>query len=256
MARYEVTSETALKAGVGRYTQAPEIWQTIPVIGSADIDPYWAIQSSAGVEQKVGPTLKLDVEGYYKWLGDRVVATANSEAPHYINDGEGRIYGAEFSAEFTPSRHTFGYLAYSLSRSERRDRGESWRLFDHDQTHILTVSASHELGKGWEVGARFRLVSGNPTTPITGSIYDARSGAYVPTYGAINSEREPMFHQLDVRVEKGFQIGKGKLAVYLDVQNAYNAQNVEGTSYSFDYEKTEEVTGLPLFPNFGVRGEL
>ncbi len=255
-ARYELSPATALKAGVGRYTQAPELWQTLAPIGNPELDPYWAIQSSAGFEQKFGETVKFGVEGFYKWLGHRAVATRNNAPPRYVNDGEGRIVGAEFSTELTPRKGTFAYLAYTLSRSERRDLDGRWRLFDQDQTHILSLAASHDLGAGWEVGARFRLVSGNPSTPIEGAVYDARSGVYVPQFGGNNSTREPFFHQLDVRVEKAFQIGQGSLAVYLDVQNAYNAENVEGTRYSYDYREKEEVTGLPIFPNFGVRGEL
>jgi hypothetical protein len=99
-------------------------------------------------------------------------------------------------------------------------------------------------------------VSGNPTTPITGATYDVRSGVYLPTYGATNSQRDPAFHQLDARVEKIWSVGPAKVAAYLDVQNVYVAQNAEGYRYSFDYSKRETVTGIQLFPNLGVRGEL
>ena len=51
-------------------------------------------------------------------------------------------------------------------------------------------------------------------------------------------------------------MGPAKLAVYLDVQNVYAAENAEGYRYSFDYSKRAPVSGLSLFPNLGVRGEL
>ena len=54
----------------------------------------------------------------------------------------------------------FGWIAYTLSRSERVDRpGNATRLFDYDQTHVATVVASYEIGAGFEVGARFRYAS-------------------------------------------------------------------------------------------------
>ena len=60
----------------------------------------------------------------------------------------------------------FGWITYSLIRSERRDHpGSDWRLFDYDQTHVLAVLASYELGHGLEVGARFRYTTGLPRTP-------------------------------------------------------------------------------------------
>ena len=99
-------------------------------------------------------------------------------------------------------------------------------------------------------------MSGDPTTPVTGAVYDARVGEYRPSYGAQNSQRRPAFHQLDVRVEKEWKISPLSLAVYLELLNAYNAKNQEGTRYSYDYSKSEGVSGLPLLPNLGIRGEL
>jgi TonB family protein len=255
-ARYELSANTALKAGVGSFTQAPEFWQAIEMVGNPDLDPYRAIHTSAGVEQRVGEAVELGVEGFYKYLPNVVVATPNRERPFYTNDGKGRVYGAEFSAEARWLENGLGYLAYTLSRSERQDIEGGYRLFESDQTHILSLLASQGLGAGWEIGLRFRLVSGNPTTPITGAVYDARSGLYVPTFGATNSARNPTFHQLDLRVEKAFVAGPLTLTAYADVQNVYNAENREGTRYSFDYRENEAVTGLPFFPSLGLRGEL
>ncbi|MGE0322723.1 MAG: TonB-dependent receptor [Polyangiaceae bacterium] len=253
--RYAVTPETTLKAGVGRYTQMPEYYLSIPGLGNPDLKPYYAIHTSAGVEQRFGDALEVGVEGFYKHLNDRVVATPDQQAPYFINDGEGRIYGAEFSAKLHTG-DTKGFLAYTISRSERKDRDEPYRLFDLDQTHLLSLAVSQGLGKGWEVGARFRLTSGDPTTPIVGAVYDATTGQYVPRYGKVNSERLPLYHQLDLRVEKQWVVGDIKLAAYLDLINAYNAEHREGTEYSYDYTKSRPITGVPLFPSLGFRGEL
>lgn len=253
--RYAVTPETTLKAGVGRYTQMPEYYLSIPGLGNPDLEPYYAIHTSAGVEQKLGDELEVGVEGFYKHLDNRVVATPEQQPPYFINDGEGRIYGAELSAKLHTG-DTKGFLAYTLSRSERKDRDDAYRLFDLDQTHLLSVALTQGLGKGWEVGARFRLTSGDPTTPIIGAVYDATTGQYVPRFGKVNSERLPLYHQLDLRVEKQWTLGDVKLAAYLDLINAYNAEHREGTEYSYDYTKSRPITGVPLFPSLGFRGEL
>jgi outer membrane receptor protein involved in Fe transport len=195
------------------------------------------------------------VEGFYKRLIDRIVSTPGGHPPRLVNDGVGRIYGAELSAKYQ-SRDTYGYLAYTLSRSERRDRNGPWRLFEKDQTHILSVVMSHKLGRGWEAGARFRLVSGDPDTPVVGAVYDAGIDQYRPLHGPIFSEREPLFHQLDLRVEKQWSFSDWSLAAYLDVQNAYNAKHIEGTDYSFDYSESRGIEGMPIFPNLGIRGEI
>jgi hypothetical protein len=254
--RYELTRLTALKGGIGYYSQPPQSWQSIPGVGNPNLKHFRALQASGGVEQKLGEHGKLTAEAFYKRVEDIVIGTENREAPQFVNEGRGRIFGGELSGQARWGGNGFAYLAYTISRSERRRPGTDWRLFDQDQTHVLSLAGSQGLGRGWTVGLRFRLVSGNPTTPITGATYDARTGVYLPNYGATNSRRDPLFNQLDVRVEKEWRIGPGKLAAYVDVQNVYMAKNAEGYRYSFDYSRREAVSGLSLFPNLGLRGEL
>lgn len=61
--RYEVSDRTTLKAGFGRYSQPPLFWMAIPRVGNPDLTPYYAWQTSAGVEQGFGKKLKIGVEG-------------------------------------------------------------------------------------------------------------------------------------------------------------------------------------------------
>jgi hypothetical protein len=184
------------------------------------------------------------------------VATAS--APGGIaNGGIGRVYGAEVSLKAAAGERAGGFLSYTLARSERRDHpGDAWRLFDFDQTHILTTAGSLRLDRGWQVGATFRLTSGNPETPVVGSVYDANHDVYRPVYGATNSARAPLFHRLDLRVEKQWHPGRILLAAYLDLQNAYNRKNEELTGYGYDYRQRVAVYGLPALPSLGLRGEL
>jgi hypothetical protein len=256
MLRYELSHGTALKAGVGYYSQPPQSWQSIPGVGNPDLKHFRALQTSAGLEQKLGQYGKISAEGFYKRVADIVIGTENREPPLFVNAGQGRIFGGELAGEAHWQNNGFAYLAYTISRSERRRPGSPFRLFDQDQTHVLSLAVSQGLGRGWSLGTRFRLVSGNPTTPVTGATYDVRTGVYLPIYGATNSQRDPLFNQLDARVEKEWRIGSGKVAAYLDVQNVYMAKNPQGYRYSFDYTKREAVSGLSLFPNLGVRGEL
>ncbi len=254
-ARYEVTPVTALKWGVGLYSQPPIYYEAIPGFGNPDLKPVRSLHTSAGVEQQIGERLQLDVEGFYKRVSNRVVPTEGGAPPRFVNDGVGRIFGSEISAKYRTDR-TVAYVAYTLSRSERRDRTEDWRLFELDQTHILALTASHDLGKNWEIGGRFRLVSGNPYTPVTGATYDASNDTYSPILADPYSARNPAFHQLDVRIEKTWEFKHWSLGAYADVQNVYNAQTREGIDYSFDYTERESYSGLPLTPNLGIRGEL
>ena len=43
--------------------------------------------------------------------------------------------------------------------------------------------------------------------------------------------------------------------MYLDVQNVYYQSNVEAVGYNFDYSQQAYVTGLPILPSLGIKGE-
>ncbi len=254
--RLDVTEHTTLKAGIGQYSQPPEYYEIIEDIANPDAKPFRTLQTSAGVEQRLGEKVKVDVEGFYKRWYDRLVNTEGGAPPGIINDGRGRAFGLEMLLDVRLSEKSQAFLAYTLSKSERQDRDDPWRLFDYDQTHNLQLTANYDLGKGWLAGARFRYVTGNPTTEVEGAVYDASSDTYRALFGEINGGRNPAFHQLDVRVEKLWKLGPVGLTSFLEVLNVYNAQNKEGQSYSFDYSESEGVTGMPIFPNIGIRGEL
>jgi hypothetical protein len=255
--RLELREGTTLKGGVGSYSQPPQYWEALAEFGNPDAQPFRTVQTSGGIEQAFGSVVQLDLDGFYKrWL-DRIVGTPGGAPPRYVNEGGGEAYGFELLLDARPTPRSQVLAAYTLSRSTRRDGGgEPERLFDRDQTHNLSLTASYGFGTGWLLGARFRYVTGNPYSPVVGAVYDASSDTYRPLYGALNQARHTAFQQLDVRVEKAWQFGPVALTAYLEIMNTYNAKNEEGRRYSFDYAESAGVSGLPLFPNVGLRGEL
>jgi hypothetical protein len=253
---YSLTPELRMKGGFGMFTQPPQFQESSPAFGNPYLKPTHTLHTGFGFDYEPSPGIKLGIEGFYKYLYDRVISTQYGLAPSFINGGKGRIYGMEVSARIDPRGRFFGYLSYTLSRSEREDRHEGYQAFDFDQPHILAVSGVVRLGRGWEGGLTFRLVAGNPATPIIGAVYNRDSGLYSPVYGATNSIRSPYFHRLDARVEKKWTFSAWSLAFYVDVQNAYNATNAEGIAYDFEYRRSVSIRGIPILPSLGLRGEL
>ncbi|MET0286921.1 MAG: TonB family protein [Polyangiales bacterium] len=246
---------TMLRAGVGLFSQPPDYTQTLKGYGSTSLGPVRALHYGVGVQQSFGRHGQLSLDGFYKTLSNVVVNGGGSEP--LVNRGIGRIYGLEAMGRLQPVGRLSGFFAYTLSRSERNDKdGSGWRLFDYDQTHILTASGNLRLGQGWTLGSTFRLGSGNPSTPVSGSLYQANLDVYLPTYGATNSTRDSLFHRLDVRVEKRWALGRGALTWYLDVQNIYNHMGTQGFAYNYDYSRRKDAPGLPILPSIGLRGEL
>lgn len=263
-ARYDLQSgypRTTLKGGAGLYHQPPQVYESLRPLGSPHLKNNRALHTSAGLEQELTRDVELSVEGFYKRLDNLVDQRADAvnalSGVSYASSGSGRIYGGEFLLRYKPDAKFFGWIAYTLSRSERRaDDTEQLRTFDYDQTHILTALGSYKLGRGWEIGARWRYVTGTPNTPVASSIYDADAGAYSPVNGAPFSGRDQAFHRLDVRVDKTWTFKDWKLGAYLDVQNVHFRENAEGQSHNYNYAKSAAVAGLPFLPVIGLRGEL
>lgn len=250
--RQDVTQKprTTIKGGIGVFRQPPQPQETNAVFGMKGLSSNRATHYGLGIERELTKQIEVSFEGFYRDLDNLVVQDRG-------NTGSGRAFGAETLIRYKPDDRFFGFLAYTLSRSTRRDAdGEPERLFAFDQTHILTVLGSYRLGRGWEVGARFRLISGSMTTPQQYGFYDQNAGAYLPLSYPTNGERLPIFHQLDVRVDKTWQFKYWKLAAYLDLWNSYNSPNVEGISYNFNSSQRTYGGSLPIIPSLGLRGEL
>ncbi|HEY7955607.1 MAG TPA: TonB family protein [Polyangia bacterium] len=247
-----------LTAAVGLFHQAPDPVDLSAVFGNPTLGLERALHLTLGAAVHLTGTLTAEVVGFYKQL-DGLVTRSPLPSPELARaltqDGIGRSYGGQLLLRQELWRGLFGWVSYSLSRSERRDHpGLPWRLFDYDQTHVLAVVASYEV-RGWTFGARFRLSTGFPRTPVTGSYYDARDDRYQPIFGQQNSIRIPTFYQLDLRIDRRFVWSRVALDLFLDVQNVTYQRNPEEVVYSEDFAQRGYITGLPTLAVLGVRVE-
>jgi hypothetical protein len=209
-----------------------------------------------GADFNPTPTLSISVDGFYKNLSSLVVRGEHAGDPTFTNDGIGRVMGAEILVRQQLFKNFFGWASYTLSRAERKEHpDQDWHVFQYDQTHILTLIASYILPRGYQVGLRFRYVTGDPYTPNVGSYVDLNAGGYVPIAGPLYSGRIGAFNQLDLRFDKTWTFNLWKLSLYLDIQNLYNAKNPEGYQSNFDYTKQQPFAGLPFLPALGMRGD-
>jgi hypothetical protein len=242
---------------MGIFHQPPAFQETSSAFGTPGLHSNRAVHYSLGAEQELTRHVEVSLEGFYKDLDQLVVRNASAGGGYdYTNLGRGSVVGAEALLRWKPDQRFFGWVAYTLSRSTRESPPDyETRLYQFDQTHILTLLGSYKLGRGWEFGARFRLVSGNLYTPSVGGIYNADAGAYASIDGRPFSKRMPTFHQLDLRVDKQWRFDGWSMRAYLDVQNAYNRSNPEDVSYNYNYSQSSTVAFLPIIPSLGVRGE-
>jgi TonB family protein len=265
-ARWELSPRLAVKGSVGVYHQLPTPQFLDKQFGNPNLSLIWADQYQLGAERRFTEAINLSLTGFFVRRHDLPIASVD----HFSSIGRGRSYGLEFLLRHDITEHFYGWIAYTLSRSETagtladgvpmggmgvaRNGGDlSWHPSQFDQTHNLIVVASYRRG-GWQVGTRYRLVTGGPTTPVIGSFYDADYNGYTRQNGASGSARLPTFSQLDVRLEHIWTFDAWTFSVYLDTQNVFNAENPEGVLYDYRYQQSAPIRGLTILPMLGVRG--
>jgi TonB family protein len=268
VARARAHERVTLVGSSGLFHQAPPVFGLIPGVGSTDLLPQRAWQSSVGAEVDLPASLDLRVTGFFNRLWQLPRASyefvggqggQGAMRARALSDGEGIAYGLEFQLRRRIERGIYGWVSYTLSRSERFIGGGRVVPFTYDQTHILNLALSWDVGQRLRLGARFQVATGAPTSLVncnpTCGVYDADVDGYRPQYIA-EADRLPTYHQLDLRADYKFMLGPLQMAAFVDVLNAYYARTAEGWVYQYDFADRRPRPGLPILPTIGIRGAL
>jgi TonB family protein len=272
-ARYETAANQVLKASAGSYNNTPQ------PLGQA-IDKKWGTPTLPaqkgshyvlGYEWKLSDLVSADMQGYFnqQWDDARTpdsIEVANDPAlndVNFLSNGKARMKGVELLLKHDQGKRFFGWLSYSLSRSERWNYNENqWSIYGQDQTHILQLLGSYKLAWSQELGARLQYVTGNPTTPLLGvNYFDADQMIYVPKRGPRNSGRVDPYLALDLRYEKKFTYNLWQWYLYLEVTHVENLfgkgyKSPEVGEYRWNYNYTDKIVLSDITrPAFGVKVE-
>jgi|GEM_PF-740045 len=281
-ARWEPVEGTVLKATSGFYEQAPRAFETGVWVGNPKLLPERSFQNTVGIEQRLAPSITVALNGFVNRRTSLIQTDALpinvdvdvglpifSGGSKFNNRSEGRVWGVDFLLrhEITPS--FYGWIAYTLSKSEVRMKGDKdWRPFNFDQNHIFTAvgqyrvpwhppfrswARSGRLPKGifwnsvWAIlcgdlslGLRFRYITGNPENYLN---------ALLPQDPSIKPpifvRRFKPYHQVDVRVDYKIAFDLWVVAFSLDVINLTNEQAAQG-----------DIPRIPLLPVFSMSFEI
>jgi TonB family protein len=218
-----------LKASAGIYHQPPRFVLPLPGLDMMPIKYglLRSFQTSLGVEVPLRERFQLTTEAYFNYM-DPTIFDLSVNDPSVIqgagstlvptsvvvdNPGQdfidrltkpqlGRSYGAEVLLRRQAKSGVFGWVSYTLSRTERM-RDNQWVSYDFDRTHLINVVAGLPLRRNWDLGLRLQYQSGKPAT-ITSGYNEARGAGYV---------------RFDLRVDKRAVWRKWLLDFYVDVTN-------------------------------------
>lgn len=171
--------------------------------------------------------------------------------------------GVELFARYAGGRRWEAWGHYAWSRTEDRLNGV-WTPRSFDQTHAVTLAANFRPGKAWNLNLLWIWHTGWPTTAVSGEAVPQPGGGFdlVPVVGPFYQERHAGYHRLDLRLSRDFELRRGTLNLFLEVQNAYDRKNEAG--FDFDRDSLtlqadgsvafapEYETWLGILPSFGL----
>lgn len=247
-------SRVWLKGQLGIFHQPPRF--VLPVPG-LDLMPLKyglqkSVQSSLGLEVPLAERFQLTTEAYFNYMKPTIFDLSVNDAS-VVNDANptlvptsvvtpndmqmfvdrltspqtGRSYGLEVLLRRQAKSGVFGWVSYTLSRSERLRDG-AWVPYDFDRTHLVNVVAGLPLKRNWDVGLRLQYQSGKPETTTAG----------------YNTARGDGYFRFDLRVDKRAVYRSWLLDFYIDITNAALLPE----------EVTEGTTIRYVLPTLGVRG--
>jgi hypothetical protein len=250
--RARVAGEVWLKAAVGRFAQMPSLPLGVAgmeAFGLAQFGPQTSLGGSLGVEMPVVAGVRLDSALFGSQM--RVTDIRSTEQltnvlrDNYFELRNARSYGVEVMLERPSTYPLSGWIAYTLSYSQR-EVDYVYGPSDWDQRHVLNLVVNQKLGRGWLAGGRVHYHTGRIQT-------------VTDWYGGTGAERVrlPPFYQLDLRLEKKWTLDDYFLTAYAEFANLTMTREVYGYTRRFaDGSERREQSFKIVLPSLGVRAEL
>ncbi len=199
-----------------------------------------SFQASTGVEwalpADITATATLFHNAFFN-MSDDLGASLPSDPSNLDRRSLGQAYGLELYIRRDLTKRLGGFLTYTLSRSTRSMEREHF-LSAFDRTHVGNIALAYDLGRRWRAGGRFMFYTGVPDRP------DGPPGLVRPTR-TTQTEREPSFYRVDLRLEKRWPITKTAWISFV-------AEMLNATFHKEVVNETE--IGPVTIPSIGVEG--
>ncbi|HVY39149.1 MAG TPA: carboxypeptidase regulatory-like domain-containing protein [Polyangia bacterium] len=210
---FQLSDAVALRASGGRFAQMPSLPVSVAgfeAFALADLGAQTSVGGSLGAQARLPGRLSLNVTGYYQRL--RVTDVRNIDitnpdptAADFLVSRQGRAYGIEVLLRRADIGRLFGWVAYTLSWSQRYDDTGVLGRSDWDERHILNVVSGYRIGGATTVGVGFHLNTGRWAPVINSPV-----GAY---------QQLPLYYQIDLRAERRFVFDRFVMDLYADFEN-------------------------------------
>jgi hypothetical protein len=286
---FDLSPTTTLRTGWGWYYQSEGIDEIMAGDGETEYYPaekaeHWVV----GLQHDFDNGVHLRVEGYYKKYSDLRPDYRNSfddiEMFPELEDDRTVVYRTGSSSrglEFYLKKDTHGKLSWwasyalakvedSVSTIQFPPEGTS-AVYDkklpapNDQRHTLYFDLNYRPSHKWQFNLAFQFHTGWPytgvhtaTTPIEGG----GTRIYLQSDEQLSS-RHTNYRRMDLRFNRYFRVGRGRITAFVELINVFNFKNVRGYSYNIllggargYYIDADSENWFGRLPSFGVAYEV
>ncbi|MCY4045917.1 MAG: TonB-dependent receptor [Cellvibrionales bacterium] len=255
-----------LKLSAGRYSQFPDASQMIEPLGAKSLGVEKSTQISLNLAKVFSSDWRVSATLYQKFLKDLIFTHKNDDDVRLSNAIKGQAYGADLMLERQGREKINGWVALSLSKTERiHPITKEKILFQYDVPFNLKTAWNYQFNSRWQAGVKWQCLSGNRYTPIVDvKSHPKAAGKALPVYGKQHAARYPVSHQLDIRIDYSSEDERFDWQWYFEVVNLYNQSNI--TAYRFSSDSVpfiegkqqsrltlHEDTGLGVLPSMGLK---
>ncbi len=214
---------------------------TTPTFGNANVKPQRSVQYEIGLQQQLTDDFKFDLTGYYKdvtnYIYSQTIYTAKGREYNSLTNlsyantrgitlsffkrrSPGGIFQASLDYTFQVAEGNRTEPAAQIFLSEISGKAAETYLvpLSFDRSHVINGTFALIPNDDWNIGVIFNLQTGTPYTPSLPS--QLSSITYIQNSG--NKETQ---WNVDLKVERYFDIGPFKTSLFLQIQNLFDTQN-------------------------------
>ncbi|MGH7493821.1 MAG: TonB-dependent receptor [bacterium] len=260
---HPISDRANLHFSYGHFYQVPEYDKIVfnrrrhidifrPTLGNSDLRPQKTVAFEVGWDQELSQNLAITVTGFYKDYQNLLATDPYPDArpaavTYYINQDFANARGVEFNMRTRRLKNFEALLGYTIQRAEGNSSNpldtrddllarpprvplKQLIILDWDRPHKFNFNLDYRFrrnegptiaGGKWlqdfGVNLTGRFESGLPYTPT-----DTRGQRIADE----NVARMPSIWQLDLRVDKGFAVGRSKAGLFFEITNLTNRVNV------------------------------
>lgn len=260
---YSITEKWKVNGTIGRYYKiAP-----YTILGFRDRDGELVNRGSdytrsdhyvLGIERILGPASNITLEAFYKDYSDYPVSVADSvslankgagfevlgnEAVATV--GEGRSYGLELLFQQKLTNNFYGIFSYTYFYSEFTGFDtDNFLPSVWDSRHLISFTGGYKLKRAWELSARWRFAGRTPFVPTNEAATIIAYPEIIPDFNKLGDEKLGVFSQVDIRIDKKWNLKKLSFNLFFEIQNALAQEAPQPSSFALG----RNMDGTPTNP--------